>query len=448
MLRILTFLAFLLFIGRLLWPAGKPLVATGGPVTIEMSVWGMPWENDLYTKVYLPEFERENPDIRVRFHHFEDYPNRVLLSHAGGIAPDVIRQNTGFAMNWIRRGVNLPLNKYLDGPEGVNRDDFIPITMEKLQYNGETWGLPQDINIVGLYFNKDLFDKAGIRYPDENWTWDDLADAARRLTIDKDNDGHPEVIGLDMAWGGGFYLPFAFQAGGHIWNEDETRTVIDSPENARALAFYKSLMTHYSLTQSNSQRGGLGPDKFFEQGKVAMFVDGSWRTPSLKKNAPNLRFGVAPMPGGKKRMSVSGSCLWAVSSQSRHPEAAYKLARFLSTKDALLEYWRYLWVAPPARWSSLRDPKFRKVTGADGKIPGIPTEAEFQEKCGWIPEVLENGWTTLETSAPYADVLGLHLNEEVDRVLLENKDPAKALADAARATNKQIESMEKTGGQL
>lgn len=441
MIRILTACVLLFLVARMAMVALRPPIeaAPNGKVVIEMCVWGMPWENDLYTKIYIPEFERQNPNIQVRFHHFEDYGNRVLLSYAGGIAPDVIRQNTSGGIPWIRRGMDLPLNKYIDGPDGIDRGDFIPITWEPLKHSGETYGVPQDINILGLFFNKDLFDKAGLAYPNDNWTWKDLKNAADKLTQDTDHDGHPDIVGLDMGWGGGTFQPFLFQAGGAMWNAEDNKTVIDSPEAAEALKFYKSLMRTYSLTKSSSQRGGLGPDKFFEAGKVAMFIDGSWRTPSLKKNAPNLRFGVAPLARGKVATSVSGSCFWGIASQTRHPNEAWKLVKFLSSTEALTEYWRFLWVAPPARWSALRSPKFKDVTGAPGKIPGIATQAEFAEKCGWITRVLENGWTTLKQSSQNSDRLNLHLNEAVDRVLLENADPATVLKEAARKTNKQIQ---------
>ncbi len=440
MIRTLTLIALALLLIRVAVVATRSPVdpPTGGRVEIEMSVWGMPFENDLYTKIYIPEFERLNPGIKVRFHHFEDYGNRIRLSFAGDIAPDVMREGSEGGVSWIRRGMNLPLDQYIDGPDGIDRADFIPILWDFLKFEGKTYGVPQDINIMALYYNKDLFDKAGMAYPDTNWTWDDLKAAGEKLTQDADHDGHPEVLGLDMAWGGWGFRPFLYQAGGKLWSEDGERTVIDSPEAVEALRFYKSLMQSYSLTQSDSQRGGLGPDKFFEAGKVALFIDGSWRTPSLKNNAPQLNFGVAPLPRGKKPMSVSSSCFWGISRKTRHPEEAWKLAKFLSSKEALIRYWQCLWVAPPARWSSLRSEGFKNVTGVKGRIPGIANAQEFKEKCAWVPQVLENGWTTMEPTSPYLDRVMLHLGEAVDRVLLQNADPATALREAAQRANTQI----------
>lgn len=440
MIRLFTLTALLLILARAVRVGTRPAVdpPSNAPVTIEMSVWGMPWENDLYTKVYIPEFERQNPGIKVQFHHFEDYGNRIRLSVAGGIAPDVMRMGNEGGPQWIKRGMTLPLDRYIDGPDGIDRNDFIPILWDFLRRDGKTYGVPQDINIIGLYFNKDLFDEAGMKYPDATWTWKDLKAAADRLTIDRDKDGHPEQIGLHMGWGGGAFRPFLYQSGGRFWSDDRKRVVFDSPEAARALEFYKGLMKSYTLSKSNSQRGGLGPDKLFEAGKVAMFYDGSWITPSIKKNAPNLRFGVAPLPKEAVAMSVSGSCFWGVNRDSRHPEAAWKLVKFLTSTEALTKYWQFLWVAPPARWSSLRSAEFHRIEGSPGRIPGIRDEAEFQEKCAWVQEVLEKGWTTLELTHPDLAKAQMELDEAVDRVLLENADPAVALKEAAKRANRQI----------
>src|SRR5450755_2679394 len=101
-----------------------------GRVEIELSVWGMPFENALYVKEYIPEFERLHPNIKVRFHHFDNYAPRILMLRAGGIAPDVMRQNTNYGAQYIRRGMNLPLDRFMDGPNGIDRNDFIPVTWE------------------------------------------------------------------------------------------------------------------------------------------------------------------------------------------------------------------------------------------------------------------------------------------------------------------------------
>jgi multiple sugar transport system substrate-binding protein len=416
----------------------------GGRVEIELSVWGMPFENGLYVNEYIPEFERRNPNIKVRFHHLDNYASRILMLRAGGIAPDVMRQNTNYGAQYIRRGMNLPLDRFMDGPDGIDRGDFIPVTWDALRCNGRTYGLPQDINIRGLYYNKDLFDAAHVPYPDERWTWSDLKSAAARLSNPATNGGKRGIVGLLAGFHTSDWLPFYYEAGGRVWNPDKTQPVFDNDRAVASLAFLKSLSGDFIMSQSTSERGALGPYTFFQNGQAAMLIDGSWRTPQLKKDGKNLRFGVAPLPRGERAMSISTSCYWGISAQTKHPEEAWKLAKFLSSKEALIRYWQTLWVAPPARWSSLRAPEFRRVTGAGKYSPAIPTEAEFQEKCRWIPFVLEHDQTTMEFIGPFTNQLTQKLDYALESILVQNAEPASALRKAKRETLQQIVEAEKT----
>jgi multiple sugar transport system substrate-binding protein len=417
---------------------GRSQAVTDPRVTIELSVWGMPWENVLYTDEYIPAFERDNPGIRVRFLHFENYTSRLLLCHAGGIAPDVMRQNTTWGPNLILRGMNLPLDRFMDGPDGIDREDFIPIIWGPLRHRGKTYGIPQDINMLGLFYNKTLFDQAGLQYPNPSWTWADLKRAADRLTRDEDGDGHPEVLGLNAGWNGYTFLPFYFQMGGRVWDVAREQPRLDNPTAVEALTFFRSLKRSYSLTQSNTERGGIGPSMFFQQGRVAMFIDGTWRTPQLKTSAPALSFGVTALPQGRRHATIGSSCFWAVSSQTKHPEAAWKLAKFLAGREQLVRYWQVLWVAPPARWSALRSPGFRRVTGMEGKIQGIASPREFEEKCGWIPRSLEARWVSTDQIGPFTNQMMDRLNRAVDRVMIENADPSGALSVAMREARRDI----------
>src|SRR5262249_40092687 len=186
----------------------------------------------------------------------------------------------------------------------------------------------------------------------------------------------------------------------------------------------------FLMSQSTSERGGLGPYTFFQNGQAAMLIDGSWRSPQLKKDGKNLRFGVAPLPHGEQAMSISTSCYWGISAQTRHPVEAWKLAKFLASKEALIRYWQTLWVAPPARWSSLRSPEFQRITGAGKDSPALPDAAEFREKCAWIPYVLEHGETTMEFIGPFTNQLYPKLDYALQDILLQGAKPGPSLRKA------------------
>jgi multiple sugar transport system substrate-binding protein len=436
-----TVLSLILLSGaNILWQRQR----AGGRVEIEMSVWGMPFENALYLKEYIPEFERQNPGIKVRFHHLDNYASRILMLRAGGIAPDVMRQNVDFGAQLIRRGMNLPLDRFMDGPDGIDRGDFIPVTWEALRSGGKTYGIPQDINIRALFYNKDLFDSAKIPYPNERWTWKELKDAAERLADPARNGGKQGIVGLLAGFHCFDWLPFYYEAGGRVWDSGKSIPAFNNEKAVESLLYLKSLSKDFLMSQSSSERGGLGPYTFFQNGQAGMLIDGSWRTPQLKKDGKRLRFGVAPLPRDQKAMSISTSCYWGISAQTRHPAEAWKLAKFLSSREALIRYWQTLWVAPPARWSSLRSSEFQHITGAGRDSPALPDPAEFREKCAWIPQVLEHDWTTMEFVGPFTNQMRDKLDYAVSDVLLRNADPHAALTKAERETIQQIHEAEKT----
>ena len=110
--------------------------------------------------------------------------------------------------------------------------------------DGGQYGLPRDLNTVVLYYNKAMFDAAGLPYPDDTWDWAKLVEVGKKLTLDTDGDGTPDQWGLytetaDMenAWSS-----FVWQNGGDVMAADGKSTVVDSPEAAAGIQFLQDLI--------------------------------------------------------------------------------------------------------------------------------------------------------------------------------------------------------------
>lgn len=384
-------------------------------IEIDMCVWGMPWENALYTDIYIPEFEKLNPGIKVKFHHFEDYGTKLLTLHAGGELPDVVRQ--WLNPKYIDINMNLPLDRYIEGPDGLVRDDFFPWTWDAVKYYGKTWAVPQDSNMVGVLYNKTMFQEAGIALPTEDWTWDEFFNIAQKLT--KKEGFRVSQYGVTFSSWYRYLLSLMYNLGGQVWTEDGTKTLINSDEAVQALEFLGSIMVEHQLAPSDDQRGAIGPDKFFEMGQAAMLFDGTWRMPAVEKNAPNLDWGMTTFPIFSKdtRQNVitdTDMCRWAINANSKHPDAAWKLIKFMSSKEALLRYWQILWVAPPARWDCIDAPEFAQIEGLPGKIPGLTDPTEFEEKIGWIQRVMSEERVSAEKAT---SIYWNELEERIDPAL-------------------------------
>ena len=145
----------------------------------------------------IKSFEEKYPDIDVQLESVpQEYGTKLLAQIAAGTAPDVIQVGDGDVARYVREGIVEPLDPYINGDNPLDMSIFYPGVASFGQVGGVTYFLTKDYSPLVLYYNKDMFDEAGLEYPNENWTWDDLLNAAQKLTT-KDRWG----IQLPGHWG-------------------------------------------------------------------------------------------------------------------------------------------------------------------------------------------------------------------------------------------------------
>ena len=441
----------LLLAGVALFATGAPEAKKGetGPVEISMSVWGMPWENKLYTDILIPKYESKNPNAKVAFHHFENYGDKLPMLFAGGEMPDVTRISAGSLTQWVDKGMYLPLDSYLDKPlsqGGIDRKDFIATMMDVCTIDRKTYAIPQDINFRGLMYNKALFDKGGVAYPTYDWTWNDMRTAAKKLDYIESKD----QFGFGSWWTEGDFRALLGLAGGDIWNRSLDEPLINSQAGVDALQLWRDLIGDkdpYLVTSTDASGavGGLGADKYFEMGKRAMHLDGMWRPPSVTKNAPNLDFGMVPIPrkaAGVGHYHANHGCLFGVNAKTKYPEESWKLARTLVSDEAGVLYWRQTWVGPPARHSDHADPKFKELIGIPGVVPGL-TAKQYDDRCQWVIDILAGKhaepravWLQSKNNTELYD----RTKDAIQAVLLTKADIKQTLDKAAKEISSYVKS--------
>ena len=174
---------------------------------------------------------------------------------------------------------------------------------------------------VVLYYNKDMFDAAGLEYPQADWTWDDLLTAAQALTKD----------GVY-----GFYAPVTYnelykvvaQNGGALFDEDGNPT-IDSAENVEALQWMLDKMLEYHIQPTSEEMSGKTPEDMFKNSEIAMEVTGSWMVTTFA-DAP-FEWDIALEPGNTDQVHHVFADGIVASANTKNAEAAWKLIKFLST---------------------------------------------------------------------------------------------------------------------
>ncbi|MGH3142777.1 MAG: extracellular solute-binding protein, partial [Gaiellales bacterium] len=168
--------------------------------SISFLVFGDPPEINAY-RTLIRFFEKAEPDIDVRLIEAsdrEDLLARLSTSLAGGAPPDLFLMNYRFYGQFAAREVLEPLESYAEDSEAFELDDFYPQAVDAFRWDGEVTCLPQNISSLVVYYNRDLFRKAGVQEPRAGWTWDEMVEKAIALTRDENGDGNVDVYGLGV----------------------------------------------------------------------------------------------------------------------------------------------------------------------------------------------------------------------------------------------------------
>lgn len=292
----------------------------GDVVTIRLGVWASsPAETELLDS-QIREFHDQNPNIRIERQVITgEYDQQMQANIAARTEPDVYYLDVSLAPGYMERGVILPLNEYLDDED---IQDFEENLIEGFSREGNIYGLPKDYNTLVLFYNRDMFEAAGVEVPR---TWQELEDAARALTVGN-------VRGLSLANDPARFIPFIYQAGGQI--VENGNVVFNSPEAVRGVEFYYSLLRNgYADTPQN-----LGVDwngSALAEERVAMVIEGGWMIPFMRDAAPDVNYGIAKLPRGDQEGDLAFTVAYVMSRNTKNQEAAAEVIKFLTGTRAL-----------------------------------------------------------------------------------------------------------------
>ena len=291
------------------------------PLLLRFSYWGNHEEHQFFTTV-CREFEKENPGIRIKQEwYIGDYGRKLQLVLITGEAADIILMDDEIYPSYDVRGYLEDLRPYINRrsdelEQGLadelaymetpkdQRDpsfqrEYLPTALQSFNYRGRQGGLPWDGNPTLVFYNQDLFDRAGIPYPPDDWTWNDFRRIAKQLTIDEDGDGRPEQFGTNYGFGFLGFEPLLWSFGGAVLNEDHTRCRLQEPRAIEAAEFiYEMKMKDHSIAWSGEMEG-FNTEVQLLTGRVGMVTAASYMIPQLNRvKEGGMRWGLAHMPFG------------------------------------------------------------------------------------------------------------------------------------------------------
>ncbi len=304
-------------------------------VKLTYLMWGRAEEISA-VKGFIDEFEKRFPDIKVEVIHAQEYYSKLQTMMSAGTPPDVMYMGSDYFPGYVSKGTLLDLTPFIKNDPDTNLppfniNDYFPEVVKPFIYKGRYYGIPKDFTTLALYYNKDIFDKMGIKYPKEGWTWKDFKETAIKLTQDFNGDGLIDQFGFVLELWLGYWISWIRQNGGKVYDEATGKYVIGKEpylsRNAEAIKFLYDLMYKYHCVPTLQETRDMGTSQLFETGKVGMCTYGRWRTLELKH--ASFRWDVAPLPRGKKKASVLFTVCYSISSQSKHKKEAWKLVKFL-----------------------------------------------------------------------------------------------------------------------
>jgi multiple sugar transport system substrate-binding protein len=308
-------------------PAAEPTAASAEPVTITYALW----QSDQVAthEQIIAAFEAQHPNINVEIQlvPWAEYWNKLLTAQAGGEAFDVFWMNGPNFQIYASKGVLMNLQSELD-KDGIDMGVFPESLVNVYTYNGDVYGMPKDFDTIALYYNKQLFDAAGVEYPTADWTWDDLKTAASQLTSG-DVYGFASLTGDQNG-----YWNFVYQNGGQMLSPDATKTLIDEQAACDAVKYLYSFVEDGSSPDGTVTAAVEPSTQLFPSGKVAMIAGGSWIAKFLRDSEIGEHVGVAPLPQGKQRASILHGVANVVWSGSDHPAEAVEFVKFLGSQEA------------------------------------------------------------------------------------------------------------------
>lgn len=290
-------------------------------------------------------FEKENPGVTVDVKSGQDDEKTIQAIAAGQPIDVALSYSTDQIGKFCSTGAWQDLTSYIQR-DGVDLEQVPQVPRDYTAFDGKRCAMPMLSDTYGLYYNKKLLADAGYDAPPK--TMSELREMAKKLTT-YDADGNIEVAGFVPTFG--FYenapAHFAPSFGASWFNADGQSAAASDPAWASMLEWQKSMVDDYGYDKLTRFTSGLGQefsaDNAFEQGKVAMVIDGEYRNAFIKAEAPDLEYGTAAFPVDDAKPDLYGSGyvtgnVIGIGRGAQNPEAAWALIKYLTTNtDAVVD---------------------------------------------------------------------------------------------------------------
>jgi multiple sugar transport system substrate-binding protein len=418
-----------MFILAMLFLAVTPVTEAGKPSKdeeITLSFWkASHGDTNEDWRVLLDKFEQENPGVKVEslLHPWEGWDERYGAAFAAGEPPDVSYMPDEFWPKFAEAGQLAKMDAMFSRELAKMKGEYPQNFWDLCFYKDSQYGVPYLFVAVQLFYNKDLFDAAGIAYPPSSmddpsyndWTWEKFVAVSQALTT-------PSIDQWGYAWSvnwrdNNFIYPFLWQGGADILDVGKNTNGFNNRAGQAAFQFMYDIVHTYRIVPDK----GMNPkfQQVFFEGRAGMCPVESYSIPILRNDYPEINAGTALAPQGpgtnfyNGRGTFGNSGYWVIANDSKNKEAAFKLIQFINTKQNM-DY--MMNVVNLFGCRSDFEPPVDKEPLLQIFFEGIPSQ---------VPYPLH----------PKLRQVHSLIRAEVQSLILEEKAPGQALKDAAAAVD-------------
>lgn len=303
----------------------------GGELSV--SIWDTNQEPGL--KEILADFTEETGiKTKLTVVKWDEYWTMLEAGAQGGSLPDVFWMHSNESERYMSNDMLLDLTDKIAESDKIDPENYPEDIWGLYTYDDKYYAVPKDVDTIALWYNKTMFDEAGLAYPTADWTWDDVSEAAKKLTKD-DGSQYGLAVRNDNNQAG--YYNLVYDNGGYIINEDKTKSGWDDPKTMEAMKTLEGWIKD-GVMPSIETMSENGEDVLFQSGKAAMVLQGSWMVAAYRDNeytAANCDLVELPKNAETgRRASVYNGLGWAAAANGEHTEEAWKLLEYLGSEEA------------------------------------------------------------------------------------------------------------------
>lgn len=306
------------------------------PDDMEATISYALWDSNQVAAVEknIADFNKTYPNVEVRINltPWGDYWTKLQTQASTGTLPDVFWMNGPNFQYYAANGALEPIDALIDSgdfdsskyPAGLN---------ELYTYDGAQYGVPKDIDGLGVWYNKAILEEAGVAVPTDDWTWEDFQTAAKTVSDNLKDQGIYGVV-PELGDGQNCYYNTILQAGGYVLSPDGQQSGFDDPDSIKGLQFWTDLIANGS-SPTLEQLADTLPNQYFQSSKAAFLWSGTWMAGELSEAANAADIDVAPLPiGPAGRGATIHGLASVVSAQSKNLAAAQAFQAYLGSEEA------------------------------------------------------------------------------------------------------------------